>query len=113
MQTTNPYESWRIHKLKRRVRTLPENTSRPLAFLWRDNETEFAGIPVGMQLDVLQHWAEFIYGKEEARQLELVARTEALITRSIALYQGRTMDTSKTPVTLANPLRVVMGELNF
>ncbi|MBX2884285.1 MAG: hypothetical protein KTR32_30300 [Granulosicoccus sp.] len=112
MRSTYPYESWRIYKLKRRVRLMPANTSRPLASLWRDNETEFDGIPVGLQLDILQHWAESIYGKEEARQLELAERTEALITRSIKLYQGRSMDASKQPVTLSNPLRVVMGELN-
>lgn len=112
MQATSAYDSWKVFKLKRRVRTVSDDSSRPLASLWRSNQAELEEISVGMQLSIADFWAESIYGRDEANRLGLAARTEALVERSMNIYRGRAIDPSQQPMALKNPLRIVMGELN-
>ncbi len=113
MQLSSPAKHWEVRKLKRLARNVDNTTVRPLATLWSQNASVFAGVPLDEQLEVVCSWAETIYGKGASERLGLIQKTEDLISRSAHIYQSHSVDKNKMPITMTDPLRVVMAELGY
>ena len=113
IQMSSPTQYWKVLKLKRLVRGVKNNSTRPLASLWSDHSSALAGVPLDVQLNVVCSWAESIYGKGAGNRLGLVEKTEDLVSRSERIYRDCSIDMNKKPVTISDPLRVVMAELDY
>lgn len=113
MQLSKPSKKRETRKLKRLAHNVDSTTVRPLATLWSQNASKFRGIPLDEQLEVVCSWAETIYGKGADTRLGLIEKTEELVARSAQIYKSYSVDRKKLPITMTDPLRVVMAELSY